>query len=680
LQAEAFLPFFGYVGTAASAAVAAAVLASLHRARQRPWLRSWSWSWLFLAFHSLLSAAAYLASRTGVAAQPRVVLASLAAMAGFAQLVFLLAGAREVSTEVLIPRRRLALPLAGTSIFAVLLSLPGSTDPSAAFLRYSLRFGGRVFTAGLVFLVTALVVRRGLRARPTLGRRLIVGSLTVTGLHHLHYLFIGMGGFFSETRHPLLTLLSSLDVLLAVVTVLGVVILLLEDERNSAVATASQLEHMAGHDALTGLPNRRMLLERTSQALRRAVRDRRSVAVLSLDVDGFKLMNDSLGHALGDELLRSVGTRLGRAVRETDTVARLSGDEFGLLLEVRDADEASGVVEKVREAVRRPFSLPGREIHVTMSGGYAVSPRDGENAEALLAGADIAASRAREDGRDSLRKLDPSLNESARKTVALEGALRKALAQGELRLDYQPIVALVSGRIDGFEALLRWESPELGNVPPSDFIHLAEASGLIVPIGRWALKTACAQARAWQKARTPVRVSVNLSAREFRQADLYLTVRDTLSETGLPAPLLDLEITERVAMQSPDVSQFVLRELRSLGVSISIDDFGTGYSSLAYLRSFPIDTLKIDGSFVQAMGADPRSAAIVRSVIDLARNLGLGTVAEGVETEDQLALLRRAACNRIQGWAISRALPAPEATRLLREDRQAARSDADSVA
>jgi diguanylate cyclase (GGDEF)-like protein len=489
-----------------------------------------------------------------------------------------------------------------------------------------------------------------------------------------------MGGFFSETRHPLLTLLSSLDVLLAVVTVLGVVILLLEDERNSAVATASQLEHMAGHDALTGLPNRRMLLERPSQALRRAVRDRRSVAVLSLDVDGFKLMNDSLGHALGDELLRSVGTRLGRAVRETDTVARLSGDEFGLLLEVRDADEASGVVEKVREAVRRPFSLPGREIHVTMSGGYAVSPRDGENAEALLAGADIAASRAREDGRDSLRKLDPSLNESARKTVALEGALRKALAQGELRLDYQPIVALVSGRIDGFEALLRWESPELGNVPPSDFIHLAEASGLIVPIGRWALKTACAQARAWQKARTPVRVSVNLSAREFRQADLYLTVRDTLSETGLPAPLLDLEITERVAMQSPDVSQFVLRELRSLGVSISIDDFGTGYSSLAYLRSFPIDTLKIDGSFVQAMGADPRSAAIVRSVIDLARNLGLGTVAEGVETEDQLALLRRAACNRIQGWAISRALPAPEATRLLREDRQAARSDADSVA
>mgnify|MGYP001037348971 FL=1 len=677
---EALLPFYAYVGTAGSATVAAAVLASLRRARQRPWLRSWAWSWLFLTFHTLLSAFAYIAARTGAPAQPRVVLASLAAIAGFAQLVFLLAGARELSTEVLYPRRRLGAALGVLAVAAVLMSLVGSSDPSAAFLRYALRFGGRVLTAGVVFLVAALLVHRGLKARPTLGRTLVSGSLACTGLHHLHYLFIGIGGFQSGTRHPLLTLLSSLDVLLAVVTVLGIVILLLEDERYAAVIAAEQLEHMAGHDALTGLPNRRMLLERTSQALRRAARDRRSVAVLSPGADGFTPKNDSLGHALGDELLRSVGTRLRGAVRETDTVARLSGDEFGVLLEVRDPDEAAAVVEKVRAAVRRPFSLPRREVHVTMSGGYAVSPRDGDDAEALLAGADLAATRARDDGRDSLRKLDPSFNETARKTVAVEGALRRALAEGELRLHYQPIVTLSSGRIEGFEALLRWESVELGQVPPSDFIHLAEASGLIVPIGRWALKSACAQAREWQKAGTPARVSVNLSAREFRQPDLYLTVRDTLSESGLPAPLLDLEITERVAMESPDVSQFVLRELRSLGVSISLDDFGTGYSSLAYLRSFPIDTLKIDGSFIRAMNNDPQSAAIVRSVIDLARNLGLGTVAEGVETEEQLSLLRRASCERIQGWAISRALPAAEATRLLAEDRRAARSSGSSVA
>ncbi len=680
MTAESLLPFLGYVGTATSATVAAVVLASLYRARQRPWLRSWSWSWLFLTFHSLLAGAAYVASRTGVAAQPRVVLASLAAIAGFAQLVFLLAGAREVGTGVLYPRKRLGVALSIASALAVLISFPGSSDPSAAFLRYSLRFGVRVLTAGAVFLVAAVLVRRGLKTRPTLGRRLVAGSLAVTGLHHFHTLFIGIGGFTSGVRHPLLTLLGSLDVLLAVVTVLGVVILLLEDERNAAVAAATQLEHMAGHDALTGLPNRRMLLERTAQALRRAVRDRRSVAVLALDVDGFKLLNDSLGHALGDELLRSVGQRLRAAVRETDTVARLSGDEFGVLLEVRDPDEAASVVEKLRAAFGRPFVLQGRDVHVTLSGGFAVSPQHGETADALLAGADIAASRARADGRDSVRPFDASLNEVARKTVALEGALRKALADGELRLHYQPIVSLASGRIDGFEALRRWESAGLGPVAPSDFIHLAEANGLIVPIGRWALRTACSQAREWQKAGVPARVSVNLSAREFRQPDLYLTVRDTLSETGLPAPLLDLEITERVAMESPDVSQFVLRELRSLGVSISLDDFGTGYSSLAYLRSFPIDTLKIDGSFIRAMGGDPQSAAIVRSVIDLARNLKLGTVAEGVETGEQLALLRRAACDRIQGWAVSRALPAADATRLLLDDREAARDASGSVA
>lgn len=680
MRAESLLPFYGYVGTAASAAIAAAVLASLHRARQRPWLRSWSWSWLLLTFHSLLSAAAYLAARTGVPAQPRIALASLAAIAGFAQLVFLVSGAREVATGALFPRARLAPVLVAAAAVAVLISIPGSSDPSAALLRYALRFGVRSLTAGVVFLAAAVFVWRGLRNTPSLGRSLVAGSLAVTGAHYLNYLFIGVLGFSSGTRSPLLTLLSSVDVLLAVVTVLGIVILLLEAERNAAVAAAAQLEHMAGHDALTGLPNRLMLLERTAQALRRASRDRRSVAVLALDIDGFTLLNDSLGHGLGDELLRSVGTRLKAAVRESDTVARLSGDEFGLLLEVRDAEEAAFVVEKLRAATARPFVLQGRQIHVTLTGGLAISPGHGETPDTLLAAADIASARAREDGRDTIRVFDPSLTDVARKTVALEGAIRRALVDGELRLCYQPLVSAPTGRIEGFEALLRWESAELGNVPPSDFIHLAEANGLIVPIGRWALKTACAQAREWQKAGTPARVSVNLSAREFRQPDLYLTIRDTLSETGLPAPFLDLEITERVAMESPDVSQFVLRELRSLGVSISLDDFGTGYSSLAYLRSFPIDALKVDGSFVQAMVGDPQSAAIVRSVIDLAHHLKLGTVAEGVETEEQAAMLRRASCDRFQGYYLGRPLPAEEATRLLLDDRRAARARSGSVA
>ena len=671
MTAESLLPYFGYVGTAASAAVAAAVLVSLHRLHKRPWLRSWSWSWLLLALHSLLSAAAYLASRTGVEPWPRLGLASAASLAGLAQLVLLLAGAREVSTNVLVPRRRIGAFLALAAAASLLLSLPGAFDPSAGFTRYALRFGARSLAAGLAFLAAAELVRRGLRGRPPLGRRLVAGSLAVTGLHQLDYLLVGLAGFSSGTRNPFLSLLTSLDVLLAVVTVLGVVILLVEDERNAALAAAERLEHMAGHDALTGLPNRRRLLERASRALRRAERDGRAVGLLTLDVDGFKLLNDALGHALGDELLRRIGGRLREALRETDTVARLSGDEFGFLLELRGADEASAVVEKVRATLARPFELPGREVHLTASGGYALFPRHAREAEALHAGAEVAATRARAEGRDTVLPFDPSMDEAARKTVVLEAALRRALASGEFRLHYQPIVSAATGRIEGFEALLRWESPDLGAVPPADFIHLAEASGLIVPIGRWVLREACSKAREWQKAGLPARVSVNLSAREFGQPDLYLAVRDALSETGLAAPLLDLEITERVAMSSPDVSQFVLRELRSLGVGISVDDFGTGYSSLAYLRSFPIDTLKIDGSFVKSMASDASSAAIVRSVIDLARALKLATVAEGVETPEQLAFLRQASCDRIQGWATGRAVPAEEATRLLLDDRAA---------
>ena len=512
-------------------------------------------------------------------------------------------------------------------------------------------------------------MRRGLQGRPPLGRRLVAGSLGVTGFHHLGTLVVGIAGFRSGARHPLLPLLTSLDLLLAGVTVLGILILLVEDERNAAVAAAERLEHVAGHDALTGLPNRRRLLEHVSRALRRAERDDRAVAVLALDIDGFKLLNDSLGHALGDELLRRVATRLREGLRETDTAARLSGDEFGILLELREAAEARSVVEKVRATLARPFTLPGREVHLTASGGWAVFPGHAGDAESLLAAASVAASRAGAEGRDSVLPFDPSMNEAARRTVDLEAALRHALAGGELALHYQPIVSAATGRIEGFEALLRWESPDLGPVPPADFIRLAEANGLIVPIGRWVLRAACDQARAWQKAGIPARVSVNLSAREFGQPDLCLAVRDTLSETGLAAPLLDLEITERVAMSSPDVSQFVLRELRALGVGISVDDFGTGYSSLAYLRTFPIDTLKIDGSFVKAMPSDSSSAAIVRSVIDLARALKIGTIAEGVETPEQLSLLQQASCERIQGWATGRAVPAEEATRLLMADR-----------
>ena len=412
-----------------------------------------------------------------------------------------------------------------------------------------------------------------------------------------------------------------------------------------------QIMDLAYRDPLTALPNRLVFSDRLSLAVIRAHRTSTRLAVLFLDVDRFKVINDSLGHTTGDLLLQGLSARLRGCVREGDTLARLGGDEFVLLLpDVGGPDAAATVAEKVLDAVRTPFRLQGHELFVTASVGVGVYPEDGEDAETLVRNADTAMYGAKEGGRDTFRFYAPLMNVAAMESLAIENGLRKALARGELVLHYQPLVDLRTGQVQAVEALLRWAHPERGLLLPADFLAVAEATGLMVPIAPWALRTACAQVRAWQQSGHPrLGVAVNLSARQFQSASLVEEVRRALLDCGLEPRFLNVEVTESDAMQNAESAIARLRELKELGVRVSLDDFGTGYSSFSYLTRLPLDVLKIDQSFVRDITTDPTDATIVAALIAMAHTLKLQVVAEGVETDAQLRFLIDHGCDAMQG-------------------------------
>ena len=427
-----------------------------------------------------------------------------------------------------------------------------------------------------------------------------------------------------------------------------------------------QIKHLAYHDALTGLPNRLLFKDRLTVALSHAQRDRTRLAVLFLDLDRFKVINDSLGHNIGDQLLQAVATRVQSCVRESDTVARLGGDEFTLLLPLSRSDDAAPVAQKILEAIRYPFHIEGREFFITTSLGISLYPEDGTDAETLIKNADTAMYQAKELGRDNYQLFNAFVNAKALQRIALEHGLRRALANDEMAVHYQPIVDFRSGRIVGMEALLRWTHPQMGRVPPGVFIPVAEATGVMVPVGTWAMRAACAQAKAWHDAGFGhLSLAVNLSVCQLQSPDLLDRVKEVLDDTGFPARLLDLEITESGAMQAPEISIRTLYELKKLGIRISLDDFGTGHSSLSYLKRFPIDTLKIDQSFVRDINSDPDTAAIVTAIIAMAHSLRLNVIAEGVEFGDQAKFLKRYACDQMQGFLVKPPVSADEFIELL---------------
>jgi diguanylate cyclase (GGDEF)-like protein/PAS domain S-box-containing protein len=429
-----------------------------------------------------------------------------------------------------------------------------------------------------------------------------------------------------------------------------------------------KVRHLAFHDALTGLPNRLLFNDRLTVSLAQAHRSHQKLAVFYLDLDRFKLINDSLGHSIGDELLRRVADRLRSVVRDGDTVARLGGDEFIVLApRIAAEEDAKTIARKILAAIRLPFAIEDREFFVTTSVGVSTYPGDGVDPDTLIRNADTAMYRAKERGRDEFQFYAPAMTSSVVDRLALENRLRQALRNQEFVLFYQPIVDLADGRVRGAEALLRWQHPERGLLLPAEFIPLAEASGLIGPIGRWVLQRACAQIREWQSAGDPqFTVSVNLSPRQFHQADLVAQVAAALASSGIGPSSLDLEITETNAMENADQTISTLWELRKLGVGVSMDDFGTGYSSLNYLKRFPIDRVKLDRSFVRDVVTKSEDAAIVRAVISMAHTLQLVVTAEGVENRDQLSFLRRHRCDEMQGYLFSPPVSAAEFRELLR--------------
>jgi diguanylate cyclase (GGDEF)-like protein/PAS domain S-box-containing protein len=438
---------------------------------------------------------------------------------------------------------------------------------------------------------------------------------------------------------------------------------------SAARAMSSQMTHSAQHDPVTNLPNRLLLSDRITQAIALARRQNRPIAVIFLDLDHFKYINDSLGHAVGDKLLQCVSRRLLANVRGSDTVSRLGGDEFVILLsEIACPEDATTSAKRILLSLNAPHSIAGEQglQHIDGSIGISVYPEDGEDAEMLIKNADTAMYHAKENGRNNFQFFTADMNLKAVERQSLEGGLRRALGREEFLLHYQPKVNLDTGEITGVEALIRWQQPERGLVFPAQFVPIAEDCGLIVQIGRWVLREACTQARAWQNAGLPpLPIAVNVSAVEFREKGFVEGVRTILLETGLEARYLELEVTEGVLMEDAESTASVLQKLKTMGVHLAVDDFGTGYSSLSYLRQFPIDVLKIDQSFIHQITSDPDDSSIVSAIIHMGKSLKHLVIAEGIETQEQRAYLQTQRCTEGQGYLFSRPLAAAQFAHLL---------------
>ena len=443
------------------------------------------------------------------------------------------------------------------------------------------------------------------------------------------------------------------------------------DDITEQKSLEQQLMHQATHDKLTDFPNRLLLEDRIRQSIYFSERRGSGMsAVVILDLDRFKIINDSLSHKIGDDLIKLVANRIRKRLRKTDTVARVGGDEFVLMLsQISCVENISEVIEKLFEIIRKPIYLAGQVLNITASVGISVYPQDGNDPAALIRHADTAMYHAKDAGRDQWQFFEPTMNQRVSKLLRLENDLHKAIENNELLLNYQPVINLAKSKIVGVEALVRWDHPKLGMMSPTEFIYIAEETGLIIPIGDWVLQTACDTAMKWKNSGiTGVKMAVNVSARQLQQGKIIKSVKMALEKSGLPAELLVLELTESVLMERAEETVQLLDELKHLGVSLAIDDFGTGYSSLAYLKRFPIDKIKIDRAFVRDIVEDTDNQAIVTAIIAMAKSLNIRVVAEGAETREEMDFLQQHACDELQGYYFSKPLIVDDCRKLIQEN------------
>ncbi len=657
------MPEFNLVTIITSAAqtVAAIVMAVLLygflRQYRKNYLRHWTWSWAALAgFYIASSIDTGLGLRFNMAsAHPvRILTATLSGVLGYTNIAWLLFGIYELLRRRPVRIRVYWRTLAAVTVFGIITSLLFIGPDAVSSSRYFVRTGVLSLIASVAYLGSSVAFWQVRKRRRGVGFTMFSVALLLYSLQQAYQVGVSIGwSFFAQSSGTIYV--GYVGFLLQAITGMSMIACLLEDEREASELATVEMEHLAYHDALTGLPNRPLYMDRLIMSLAQASRTNQKVAVFFLDLDRFKDINDSLGHSTGDGLLKAVAERIRRCVREGDTVARFGGDEFTLLIpRIDHIEDAAKIAQKILETLKIPFSIAEHELFVTTSVGISIYPNDGSDPETLVRNADTAMYRAKDQGRDNYQLYAPAMNARALERLALENMLRKAISHRELVLFYQPVADVQSKNIVGVEALIRWKHPELGLVSPAHFISVAETSGLIIPIGDWVLRTACKQTKIWhKKIDSELTVAVNLSARQFQQPNLTEEIAEVLEETGLQAKFLELEITESNAMQNAENTIYTLRELKALGVRIAMDDFGTGYSSLNYLKRFPIDTLKLDQSFVRDITSDSSDAAIATAVIAMAHSLDLKVIGEGVETEEQFAFLQTQRCDYLQGYLFS---------------------------
>jgi diguanylate cyclase (GGDEF)-like protein len=660
------LIFSAYLAQAAGALLLSVVFLVLYRFYRHRYLMDWVWSsWASsLAFTG--GAVAIAIMRDFQFSHPsRQVVSYVSMVAGYWQLVWLLAGAWESGGVRHSSRRAVRWTLVLSPLAAIASGLLFSTVIKMPEVPLLLRMA----LAGVAFIVAALWVVRGWKAEPFVGRAVTAGALGLLGVINFHNAATHLIVSLLHVQPVYVTYLPYLSILLQYLMGLGVVMWLLEGERARALKSSQQVERLAYYDGLTGLPNRGLLMERLSLALARARASGSFTALIRLDLDRFKVVNDSLGQSVGDALLWSVAHRLRSVVRPEDTLARLGGDEFAVLLaERRSRESVLETAHQLQESLHAPFLLMGEEVAASASLGVSISPEAGSDPALLMKSSGVALSKASEAGGGAVEVFAPGMDSVAVERLHLESNLRKALTNDEFTLYYQPIFALPKGNVVGLEALLRWHHPERGLLGPGEFLHMAEASGIADALDLWILLAAATRTRYWQSVSGQhLRVSVNLSAKPFQNPDLVARVIHVLKESGLEPGSLELEITETTAMQDPDSSREILRALQRVGVRVAIDDFGTGYSSLGALQSLPVDTLKMDRAFVRPLGRDEKSAAIAGSIVLLAHGLGLDVVGEGLETEPQRKALEKMGCDLVQGYLLARPMPASECERFLLE-------------
>lgn len=628
-------------------------------ARRMPqgYVQTWELCWVALAaFHAIVAVSFWLSFELApVPALLRWPVAVLAQTAAFLHVALLLAGVAEYASGRRLPRRNwVFLAVAGGIFTAVLFRW----EPTFALEGALVRAGVRGLVHGAVLLVGLLFQWRVLATRLTAPRRVLAAALLAYGLHGFYVAVVTIRTSTVAHPEPYQLVLGFVEMLLLMAVAVGMGLVMLEETTAAVVQASARIEHMAFHDSLTGLPNRTLFSDRLRHALVLSSRRTERVAVVSLDLDRFKIINSGLGHELGDQLLRAVARRLTDTLREGDTIARVSGDVFAVLLHVGRPQDAFMVADKALRALRAPFDLEGREVFLTASAGLAVCDEHVDGAETLLRQADAALHRAKDEGRDVVSVFDRTMQSSGAERIALETALRRALTRDELAVHYQPMIRIDTGAVVAVEALVRWNHPIRGLLRPGEFLPVAESTGLIVEIGTWLLDQACRQLGDWHRRGYPeLRMSVNVSAHELAHRHLLYHVAAALAKAQTPADALCIEVTEQVALEQPDDIIRELQALRALGVRIALDDFGTGFSSLVHLRRLPVDELKIDASFVQGAVREPSAAAIVTAVTGLARDLRLAVVAEGVETVGQLEALVEMRCGVVQGYLF--AAPAP---------------------